>query len=101
MFAVHLVYIIIFVIRISCAPHLANLSMLSPNCSGASGGAIHHAGALDVFDTRFAANKAGVRGMAVTSLGVFNFAANTSFENNARYCPLNQYSYDEDLVKVT
>lgn len=46
------------------------------------------------------ANKAGVQGMAVTSLGgLFNPEA-MLFENNARYCPLGQYGYDKDIKVV-
>lgn len=66
----------------------------------ASGGAIYSTGDITPVYTRFVANKAGVQGMAVTSLGVLYNPEPNFFENNARYCPLGQYGYDEDIKVV-
>lgn len=64
----------------------------------ASGGAIYHTGVLHANDTQFVANKAGVQGMAIAAFGTLQVGVkNISFEQNARYCSLGQYSYERDL----
>lgn len=79
---------------------LAPSSLLSPRYSVSSGGAIYHTGELELNNTRFVANQAGVQGLAVNSLGELSFARNTSFERNARYCLPGEYGYDKNLEMV-
>lgn len=65
-----------------------------------SGGAIYNTGELALDNTLFTANQAGFQGLAVNSLGELSFARNITFERNARYCPLGEYGYDENLENV-
>lgn len=60
---------------------------------GVSGGAIYHTGALRIFNGTFLANKAGVEGAAIISIGVLETLSNVSFSENSYYCRAGEYGH--------
>ena len=58
-----------------------------------SGGAIFHAGSMRILNTSFVANKAGVEGPGVMSIGFLEEMSNVSFSENAYFCRVGEYSY--------
>lgn len=60
-----------------------------------SGGAFQHSGiVVSLVRSEFTGNRAGGGGLAVSSLGIMEFLANTSFESNTRYCSPGEFGYE-------
>ncbi|CAN0559019.1 unnamed protein product, partial [Laminaria digitata] len=57
------------------------------------GGAIFHTGSLRVVNTSFEANKAGVEGPAIISIGLIKELSNVTFSENSFYCRGTKYGY--------
>ena len=69
------------------------LTARSVDLTETSGGAIFHTGSMRVFNTSFVANKAGVEGPAVMSVGFLEEMSNVSFSENAFFCRVGEYGY--------
>lgn len=60
---------------------------------GTSGGAIFHTGYLRIFSSTFVANKAGIEGPAVMSIGFLEEMSSVVFSENMYYCGAGKYGY--------
>ena len=69
------------------------LTAFSVDSTETSGGAIFHTGSMRVINTTFVANKAGVEGPGVMSIGVLEEMSNVSFSENAYFCRAREYGY--------
>ena len=69
------------------------MTAFSVDLTETSGGAIFHTGPMRVFDTTFVANKAGVEGPGVMSVGDLEEMSNVSFSENAYFCRVGEYGY--------
>ena len=71
-------------------------------CTETSGGAIFHTGSMRVSNTSFVANKAGVEGAGVMSVGLLEELSNVSFSENAYHCRFGEYGYlDKNEASTT
>ncbi|CAM9161301.1 unnamed protein product [Ectocarpus sp. 13 AM-2016] len=83
-----------------------NDTWFNDNLAVGSGGAFQHSGiVVSLVRSEFTGNRAGDGGLAVSSLGIMEFLANTSFESNTRYCSPGEFGYEigafEDEVSGT
>ena len=69
------------------------MTAFSVDLTETSGGAIYHTGSMRVFDSKFVANKAGVEGPGVMSVGDLAEMSNVSFSENAYFCRVGEYGY--------
>lgn len=61
-----------------------------------------HTGTLHAIDTSFVANRAGVEGPAVMSIGFLEELSNANFAGNNYYCRAGEYSYiDKHEARAT
>ena len=57
---------------------------------------------MRVYNTSFVANKAGVEGAGIMSIGYVEVLSNVSFSENAYYCRAGKYGYlEQNEARVT